>query len=194
MNPKKTARRRRLVTGGVIAAGLSVAGTGVAMANAPGSPLVDAFRGSSAQAPAVPVDAPADAPVEVTDAQYEAFWGAGYTVEDLVALAALWQTDTIETKALAGQMLIDGQALPVAPGSTPVAAGDDAATDWSSLPDGYTQEQYEAFWGAGYTVEDLAALSDLWSTDAIETKAQAGQMIIDGQTVPVAPGSTPVAS
>ena len=35
--------------------------------------------------------------------------------------------------------------------------------EWSAMPAGYTREQYEAFW-ATYTVEDMEALSALWST------------------------------
>ena len=55
---------------------------------------------------------------------------------------------------------------------------------------GYTEEQYEAFWGAGYTWDDALALDELWQGDVIEAKSAAGQMIIDGEQVPVAPGST----
>ena len=60
--------------------------------------------------------------------------------------------------------------------------------EWSAMPDGYTREQYEAFWGAGYTVDDMEALADLWHLDATATKAQAGQLLLDGQTPPIAPG------
>ena len=187
MNPKKTVnRRRRLVAGGMVAASLSLAGAGAAIA-------------AGREAPDVPdaalTDGPAPEPVEDEEAAaaYDAFWAAGYTSDDLVALAALWQQDQAETKVAAGRLLLAGEALPIAPGSSPVAETDSDGTDWSTLPDGYTREQYEAFWGAGYTVADLDALSVLWQTDAIQTKATAGQMILDGQTVPVAPGSTTVA-
>ena len=43
---------------------------------------------------------------------------AGYTYDDAVALAALWSTDVADTKAQAGGLLLDGQTLPVAPGSS----------------------------------------------------------------------------
>lgn len=59
--------------------------------------------------------------------------------------------------------------------------------DWSAMPKGYTRAQYEAFWDAGYTVEDREALEALWNTDPIETKARAGQLLLDDQPVPVAP-------
>lgn len=190
MNPKKTVtRRRRLVAGGMIAASLSLAGAGAAIA---------AGRTATDDAPDAALTGGTVAPEPVEDeaaaAAYDAFWAAGYTADDLVALAALWQLDQSETKVAAGRMLLAGEALPIAPGSSPVTETDSAGTDWSTLPDGYTREQYEAFWGAGYTAQDLAALSALWQTDAIQTKSTAGQMILDGQTVPVAPGSTPAAS
>lgn len=44
---------------------------------------------------------------------------ARYTVEDAAALSALWSTDPLETKALAGRLLLDGEALPVEPSGTP---------------------------------------------------------------------------
>ena len=200
MNPStlSTTRRprRRIVAVGVVAAALTVVGgAGAAMAAAPTSTVAQAVAGVLAE---VGVDWSA-MPEGYTQAQYEAFWGAGYTPEDVAALGALWSTADTETKARAGQALLDGEALPVAPGSTPaeaVAAGDADAADvpddaWTSLPDGYTQAQYEAFWAAGYTSDDVAALGALWSTDATESKARAGQMLLDGQTPPVAPGSTP---
>lgn len=61
--------------------------------------------------------------------------------------------------------------------------------DWSSMPDGYTREQYEAFRSAEYSVEDLAELKELWSLDETEAKARAGQMILDGQELPFVPGT-----
>jgi len=192
--------RRRLLTVGVVAAGLSVAGASAAAAVAPTSTVGAAVHGALEQ---VGVDW-SGMPDGYTREQYEAFWGAGYTAEDVAALAALWSTGDTETKARAGQMILDGQAVPVAPGSThdgtatpPADAGAGSAPassdgdDWPSMPDGYTQAQYEAFWGAGYTGEDVEALGALWSTEPTQTKARAGQMLLDGQTPPVAPSGTP---
>ncbi len=195
MNPKKTvSRRRRLVAGGMVAATLSLAGATAAIASSQGVPA-DAPVKAPADAPAVAEPA-LDAEATLDDeaaAANDAFWAAGYTSDDVVALAALWQLDQAETKVAAGRLILAGEALPIAPGASPVVEVDGDGTDWSTLPDGYTREQYEAFWGAGYTVEDLDALCALWQTDAIETKSAAGQMILDGQTVPVAPGTATVA-
>lgn len=67
-----------------------------------------------------------------------------------------------------------GQAV----GTTVNAVG----VDWSDLPAGYTQAQYEAFWAAEYSGEDLVELQELWSLDETETKSRAGQMLLDGFT------------
>ncbi|GCE77504.1 hypothetical protein [Cellulomonas biazotea] len=192
MNPStlSTTRRprRRVVAVGVVAAALTVVGgAGAAMAAAPTSPVAEAVAGVLAE---VGIDWSA-MPEGYTRAQYEAFWGAGYTPEDVAALGALWSTDDTQTKARAGQALLDGETLPVAPGSTAPEAGPTDVEVSGELPEGYTPAQYAAFWDAGYTADDLEALSTLWSTDATETKARAGQMLLDGQTPPVAPGSTP---
>ncbi|MFS0703885.1 hypothetical protein AB6N23_05115 [Cellulomonas sp. 179-A 9B4 NHS] len=202
MNPSTTApsRRSRLVAVGVIASTLTVAGAGAAIAANAGK-----VPDSAGDAPAaVAADAPAPAPVAAdapaaaeagdplgglsdayTQEQYDALWGAGYTTQDLEALAALWGTEYVETKARVGQMVLDGEAVPVAPGSTPFDADD---------PSGYNPAQYDALWDAGYTFDDVEALAALWATDVAETKARAGQALLDGQTLPVAPGSTPAGS
>ncbi|MEV0894618.1 hypothetical protein [Promicromonospora sp. MEB111] len=61
--------------------------------------------------------------------------------------------------------------------------------DWSSMPDGYTREQHDAFWDAGYSAEDQVELAELWSVDIIEVKARAGQMVLDGERLPFKPGT-----
>ncbi len=54
--------------------------------------------------------------------------------------------------------------------------------DLSFMPDGYTRDQYDAFWGAGYSSVDIARLGELWQLDdALEVKARAGQLILDGK-------------
>jgi len=175
--------RRRLMAVGVVAAGLSVAGgAGTAMAVAPTSSL---SRSVASALHGVGVDW-SSMPAGYTQAEYEAFWGAGYTAADVDTLSALWNTDATETKAHAGQLLLEGSALPIAP--SPAA---DPSTDGSASAGEITPAQQDAFWGAGYTAEDVTTLGALWNSDAIETKAHAGQLLLDGQPVPVAPSGTP---
>ncbi|GEK21986.1 hypothetical protein [Cellulomonas xylanilytica] len=169
---------RRLVAIGVVAAGLCVVGTGVATAAAPTSAL---SRSVTEILQSAGVDW-SSMPDGYTPQQYEAFWGAGYTSEDVEELGALWNLGTTETKARAGQLILDGQPVPV-----PVPPG--PVVDEGAVP--VTDEQFAAFWDAGYTSEDVEALGAIWNSDFAETKARAGQMLLDGQTPPVAPSGTP---
>ncbi len=188
---REGARRHggRIVVAGV-AAGALAAGVGGAAAAAVADPYSDVARALESAAQALGVDW-SPMPDGYTRDQYDAFWASDYTNDDVAALSELWNTDLIQTKATIGQLLLDGEPVPMAPGTAPV--GTDQG-DWSTLPDGYTREQYEAFWGAGYTPEDVSALAALWNLDDTQTKARAGQLLLDGEPVPVAPGSTPADS
>ena len=168
---------RRFVAIGVVAAGLCVAGTGIAAAAAPTSAL---SRSVTEILQSAGVDW-STMPEGYTPEQYEAFWGAGYTPENVEELGALWNLEATETKARAGQLILDGQPVPVpAGGSTP--------TEPAVV---LTDEQFEAFWNAGYTAEDIEAIGAIWHSEFVETKARVGQMILDGQTPPVPPSGTP---
>ena len=179
IKPTATRRPRRFVAVSIAAAGLSVVCAGVATAGVPFSPVLPT---------PTPVAQSADTdwsamPKGYTQAQYEAFWGAGYTAEDVTTLGDLWKSDATQTKARAGQMILDGDVLPVAPSPT---VAQPAAYDLSTPNDG-DQARYDAFWGAGYTDANLAKLNDLWKSGSFDTKARAGKMILDGQTPPVSP-------
>jgi hypothetical protein len=94
-----------------------------------------------------------------------------------------------------------GATAAAGPASPPAAAAASSASTSSvtelahagtgPMPEGYTAEQYDAFWGAGYTAVDADALADLWGTDLISAKARAGRAILDGTAVPVSPGEHP---
>ena len=94
----------------------------------------------------------------------------------------LWHVDLVEAKGRAGQLLLDGQPVPIAPGSS---------LDLTD-PDTIARLEMLAYWDAGYTGEDGAALAALWNVDVFEAKATAGQMLRDGQPLPIAPSGTPV--
>ncbi len=66
-----------------------------------------------------------------------------------------------------------------------------AGLDRSFMPEGYTAEQYDAFWDAGYVDEDVEKLATLWNVDDVEAKARAGQLLLTGQPVPVSPSGRP---
>ncbi|MEP7764241.1 hypothetical protein [Sanguibacter sp. 25GB23B1] len=186
MNPttRSTApgsRRRRIMTAGVVAAGLSIAGAGAAIAG----------DDSTTEADAIPEADQSTMPEGFTAEQYEAFWQMGYSYDDVLELNALWDTEDTETKARAGQMILDGLTVPVAPSGPDEAEAPLDPADPAAIATG---NQLEAFWAAGYTGEDAEALSALWETDFLETKTLAGQMILDGEALPVAPTGTPAAS
>ena len=185
------ARRRRATAWGAVVGALAVTG-GVAGSAFAASAEPPAAAGSAVVSPAPPVDAApgsAELPAsqlegltgDYTADQYDAFWDAGYTAADADALAQLWATDVTSAKSRAGQALLDGAALPVAPGQTPEGPLVDGDPVWS------------AYSGAGYTYDDAVALAALWETDVTQAKIRIGQAVLDGQQLPVAPGSAPAA-
>ena len=183
-------RGGRVVAAGLVTGTLAVAGAGAAAAANPYSGVARAVEGV---AQAVGVDW-SFMPEGYDRAQYEAFWGAGYEVEDMEALSDLWQTDYIETKARAGQMLLDGQVPPVLPGSTPAGTSSvDRYPDDEGGLDAGEIEAWTAYWDAGYTEADLQALTELWQVDVSEAKTRAGRMVLEGQQLPIAPGSSDAA-
>ncbi|WP_250445495.1 hypothetical protein [Actinotalea sp. C106] len=172
-------RASRVVVTGLVTSTIVAVGAGAAAAANPYTGFAAAVEGV---VHAVGVEWSA-MPAGYTREQYEAFWGAGYTSQDVLALGALWQTDGTETKARAGQMILDGDQLPLAPAV-------------SAEPGGSPEEQAarEEFWDAGYTAEDLETLTALWDTDAVETKALAGRMLLDGESLPIEPSGDPTAT
>jgi hypothetical protein len=155
---------------GVVASALGVVGAATAAAANPYTEFAATVDGI---AHAVGVDW-SSMPDGYTREQYEAFWGAEYSGEDLIELQALWSLDETETKARVGQMILDGKELPLEPGeytAPELSAAEQAAT--------------RAFVDSGYTTDDVEALSDLWETGFIEAKVRAGQMLLDGETPPL---------
>ena len=118
---------------------------------------------------------------EYTQERGDAFWDAGYYMEDANALAELWHVELVEAKGRAGQLLLDGLPVPVAPGSS---------LDLTD-PDTIAMLDAVAYWDAGYTHEDGAALAALWNVDVYEAKATAGQLLRAGQPLPIGPSGTP---
>jgi hypothetical protein len=115
------------------------------------------------------------------DAARAAYFAAGYDYDDAVALGNLWnESDPWQVKADAGQKLLDGQTLPIAPGSAPAAPVDTTQTP--------TDKDVNAFFAAGYTYDDAVTLGNLWNnTNTYQVKADAGKKLLNGETLPIAP-------
>jgi hypothetical protein len=109
-----------------------------------------------------------------TDTAYAAYFAAGYDYDDAVSLGKLWhETDIGQIKGEAGQKLLDGQTLPIAPSGQPETQADKAQG---------------AFFAAGYDSNDAVKLGQLWhETDLTQVKTEAGQKLLDGEKLPIAP-------
>jgi hypothetical protein len=162
-------RAGTIVVTGVVASALGVVGAGAAAAANPFSGFAVAVDGV-AQAVGVEWSAMPDG---YTREQHDAFWGAEYTAEDLEELRDLWNIDALEAKARAGQMILDGETVPVAP-SGPV----------EDVP--YLElDAQEALLEAGITYEDAEQLAELWQIDPVEAKVRAGDMLLRGEELPL---------
>lgn len=156
---------------GVVVSALGVVGAGAAAAANPYSGFAAAVDGV-AQAVGVEWSA---MPEGYTREQHDAFWAAEYTAGDLETLCGLWNIDALAAKARAGQMILDGEALPVAPGASgPV----------EEVPD-LRPDAQDALREAGITFEDAEQLAELWEIGTYEAKARAGDMLLRGETPPL---------
>jgi hypothetical protein len=171
-------RRRwavRATGGAVISAGL-VAG-GIALPGAIGHASGGSTGTASLTVGADPTTSASPANFTAAEGSSE-FFAAGYTYQDAISLGNLWnETNLNQVKASAGIKLLDGDTLPVAPSGSAESASDQAQ---------------DFFLTAGYDYQDAVTLAAMWKeTDIIQVKAQAGQKLMDGQTLPIKPsGST----
>jgi hypothetical protein len=141
----------------------------------------------ASSAPAAPVAVPADdehpnAGPGISDKQEKAldkYFASGYDLNEGKKLAKLWKMEDkelIQVKAIAGQKLLDGEKLPVKPGSPPVEQSD-AET-----------KQVEKFFAEGYDFDDAAKLAKLWKKPTpYDAKVEGGKRLLAGETLPVKP-------
>lgn len=178
-------RRRRAVAyaagGALVTAGMGAAAV-MAAGQLGGASLTTDRAVPFAAAPGAPTATLAD-PQE----QREAFRSAGYDYDDAVELARLWglrQDAADDVKAEAGRRLLAGERLPLAAGAGPAAP----APAPPDLEAGPGEDPYVAFLNAGYDWNDAVELARLWgSSDVLQTKADAGRKLLNGETLPIAP-------
>ena len=82
---------------------------------------------------------------------------------------------SLAAKARAGQLILDGETLPVAPGAS-------GSVEEAPYPG---PEAQDALNEAGITFEDAEQLADLWDVGTDEAKARAGDMLLRGETPPL---------
>ena len=106
----------------------------------------------------------------------EAYFAAGYGWDEAVRLAKIWKlSDPDEAKAMGGKKLLAGQKLPVKPS----AEGVRYALEYKRV---------NAFFEAGYEIEDAVKLAKIWKTkDAYGAKVEGGKRLIAGQKLPIQP-------
>jgi hypothetical protein len=143
---------------------------GVALPIAPGS------QPTPSASPTTP-----DESVSATD--LDAYFAAGYGYDEALQLAQLWHMtgDPATIKAEAGRRLLAGQTLPITP-SAP------SPTPTGSVPVNGPDAAVAAYFGAGYTYDDALTLGKMWNiADTYQVKADAGQKLLAGQTLPIKP-------
>jgi hypothetical protein len=122
-----------------------------------------------------------DQTVSATD--LDAYFAAGYGYDEALQLAQLWHMtgDPATIKAEAGRRLLAGETLPIQP-SAP------SPTPTGSVPVNGTDAAVAAYFAAGYTYDDAVTLGKLWKiADTYQVKADAGQKLLAGQTLPIKP-------
>ncbi|NMO52393.1 hypothetical protein HH310_14465 [Actinoplanes sp. TBRC 11911] len=113
--------------------------------------------------------------VEADSAALDAFFNTGYVWTDAEQFAKLWKIkDPSDAKIAAGKKIINHEKLPIAPKPANVTAAKE-------------NKKLEAFWLAGYQAADAEKLAKIWHVSASVAKAEAGQKLIDGQTLPIKP-------
>ncbi|AEV86478.1 hypothetical protein ACWT_5461 [Actinoplanes sp. SE50] len=172
----KYRRRGATAVGGVaLGAGLIAAVVNLP-AILPGDP--QSGTGTSATAPFVagaPASpAPSASSADQQDKDLQAYWDAGYTGDDVEALAKLWKMspdDYLGVKTEAGRRLLAGETLPIRP-----------------QPVQETPASVAKFFDAGYSVDDAATLAKLWHLKTpYDAKVAGGEKLLRGETLPIKP-------
>jgi len=131
-----------------------------------------------------PTTPPSPIPTEsVSATDLDAYFAAGYGYDEALQLAQLWHMtgDPATVKAEAGRRLLAGEKLPIAPISP-------SPTPTGSAPVNGPDAAVAAYFGAGYTYDDAVTLGKMWNiADTYQVKADAGQKLLAGQTLPIKP-------
>jgi hypothetical protein len=110
------------------------------------------------------------------EARLRAYFAAGYDYDDAVKLAGIWKlAEPGDAKVKAGKLLLAGKKLPVKP-------------DPANVSDAKEEARVEAFFKAGYDVEDAQELAKIWKLDdAYSAKVAGGKLLLAGKKLPIKP-------
>ncbi len=118
-----------------------------------------------------------------------AFWDAGFSYDQLLALAEYWQLESFDAKVKAGFFILDDARFIVdraIADATPDPHHEPADPSYGSVTSPHTdRDAHRAFWDAGYTQEQLELLSDVWDLTEEAAKAKAGRFILEGDEEPI---------
>ena len=130
----------------------------------------------------LPVSPAQTLPADPEAPQREAFFAAGYTMDDAVQLSELWNVEAYEAKITGGTQLLAGEELPIAPS----APGTNGATAGTS-PEDLAQIQRDTFYAAGYDYRDAVQLGRQWNVEPAEAEAMGGDLLLAGARLPLQP-------
>jgi hypothetical protein len=162
---------------------------------------------------------PSSDPVTPPDQAVVAFFNAGYDYNDAVALSGIWHTtDAYQAKIKGGKQIENGGSLPIPPSGQPGSGSASSASSTKvsklatkklliikrnaakpggapgvtpGVPDA-PSPALAAYFNAGYDYADAQQLASAWhETDINQVKAQAGQKLLDGDSLPVQPSGQP---
>jgi hypothetical protein len=164
---------------------------------------------------------PSGEPAPPEDLAVTAFFNAGYDYNDAVTLAGMWNESTSQAKIDAGKKIENGETLPIQPSgnsdsTNPAAISSKAkgkrlvlarahlaqkkagiiAASGAPAGSSDTAESpaLAAYFNAGYDYADAQQLASLWhESDINQVKSEAGQKLLDGDTLPIPPSGDPAA-
>lgn len=110
------------------------------------------------------------------EAQLRAYFAAGYDYEDAERLAKIWKLDDpSDAKIKGGKLILARKELPIKP-------------DPANVKSAQEEARVEAFFKAGYDIDDAVKLAGIWKLDdAYQAKVAGGKLILAGKKLPIKP-------
>jgi hypothetical protein len=189
-------RRRRgaqVAGGAVLGAGLIAGGLNIPalLSNnaSPSNISAGALPATVTTTPPIVAPTRTTAPTQAElQADWDAYFQAGYGYDDAVKLAKIWHSrDEVGlVKAEAGRRLLAGERLPITP--HPNSTANPGGGDTGSPITAKDQKRIDAFFAAGYDYNDAVKLAKQWhQADPYQAKIEGGKRLLAGGTLPIQP-------